>query len=346
MRRSSGTPEAHAVGGPPAEAAALEAAYRTALARYLDEPRESERMRAYALGRQAVAAGLGLIEFASIHARAADDALPQDARQAAATDFLIEALSTFDMAQSGYREASAQAAEEHAIAVALQKSLLPAGLPPVDGAEIAVRYVPAASALEVGGDWYDVVPLPGCRVALVVGDVMGHGLRSAAVMGQIRLGIRAHLIEGVPLGEVLSRVDTVLRHVGESRTATAVIVLVDLAERTATYVRAGHPPPALVTPGGDVELLSGGHGRLLGLDGDLCIAASGPVALDPGTRLVLYTDGLLTRYERAGENPDPALRSALRTPVARPDDLLDVLMDTMLDGPPHDDVCLVGVRLT
>lgn len=322
--------------------------YRTALDAYVRSPDEAGRVRAYELGHRAVEVGLGLLDLMAIHRQAVAEQAAGDPPGAWAVDaveFLTESLSTFEMAQRGYHEARERAAVAHDLAVTLQRSLLPADLPVPDALDVAVRYLPAGGQAEVGGDWYDVVPLDGGRVGLVVGDVMGHGIRQAAVMGQVRMGLRAYLLEGHPIDDVIRRTDVLLHSLGGVQTATLVLVVVDPAGPTVEIANAGHPPPVVIDGAGAARLDAGGHGRLLGLamGGDWPVR--GPVPFEPGDRLLLYTDGLLERHERAGHDGFDRLHGAVDGFTGTPDQLCDRVTDVMVDGEPGDDVCLLAARL-
>ena len=133
---------------------------------------------------------------------------------------------------------------EHRNAVALQRSLLPDRLPDLVGIDTAARYLPARD--EVGGDWYDVIDLPGGHIGLAIGDVAGHGLRAASLMGQLRAGLRAYALEGHSPGETLKRLDRMLQTISGRGMATAGYAIVDPTRATLRYAAAGHPPPVLV----------------------------------------------------------------------------------------------------
>ena len=136
--------------------------------------------------------------------------------------------------------------QEHRSAVALQRSLLPERLPDVAGLDVAARYLPSID--EVGGDWYDVIELPGGFVGLAIGDVAGHGVRAAALMGQLRTGLRAYALEGQPPGETLKRLDRLLQSIRGRGMATAAYALFSLETGSLRIASAGHPPPVLVLP--------------------------------------------------------------------------------------------------
>ena len=143
---------------------------------------------------------------------------------------------------------------EHRSAVALQRSLLPDRLPDLVGIEAAVRYLPARD--EVGGDWYDVIELPGGQIGLAIGDVAGHGLRAAALMGQLRTGLRAYALEGHAPGETLKRLDRLLQTISGGGMATAAYAVIDPETGTLHYASAGHPPPVIIRGGQEAGLLA------------------------------------------------------------------------------------------
>lgn len=322
--------------------------YRAALAAYVAEPDEAGRARAYELGHRAVEAKLGLLDLAAVHRSAVGALMTDETTRAlvvASVEFLTESLSTFEMAQRGYREAQERAAIEHDIALTLQRSLLPTDLPVPEGLRVAVRYLPAGGHVAVGGDWYDVVPLGGPRTAVVVGDVMGHGIRQAAVMGQMRLGLRAYLVGGYPLDEVVQRTDSLLQSLGDTQTATMVLGVVDLAGPTFALANAGHPPPLLVGADGGAQYVTEGHGRLLGLALTGGRPVHGPVDLPTGATLLMYTDGLVERHERAGDDAYAVLRDAVEGFSGPPDELCDLVTAAMVDDEPTDDICLLAVTV-
>ena len=313
--------------------------YRAALRHYLDHRDESGRSRAYELGHSAVEAEIGILELATIHSEAVGDLVadtPDGETVTACMEFFVESLSTFDMAQRGFWEAQERAAREHAISLSLQRSLLPAALPSFDRLDVAVRYVPAGVGSEVGGDWYDVIELSRNRVGLVVGDVMG----------QLRLGTRAYAVDEGPLDEVVRRVDVLLQKLGELHTATLVLAVIDLDASTLELVNAGHPPPILIDPAGATQLLTDGHSRLLGVappEGARDVL--GPVPLEPGTDLLLYTDGLLEQPERQGQDGLTLLRKSVEGFTGGADGLCERVTDELVDRPARDDICLLATHI-
>jgi PAS domain S-box-containing protein len=230
---------------------------------------------------------------------------------------------------------------EHRIAETLQRSLLPDRLPDLPGLDVAARYLPAAAEAEVGGDWYDVIPIAGGAVGLVMGDVAGKGLAGASMVGRLRSALRAYALEGDDGGRVVERLNRLLWTEGEeSQMATMLYVIVDPAASTVRWVNAGHPPPLMVTRGAG-RFLEGRASVPLGV---LPFPTYEEVTarLDPGDALLLYTDGLV---ERPGEHLDRGLEQladAVRDGPDDPQGLLDHLLATLVPpGGAADDVALL-----
>ncbi|XHM89681.1 SpoIIE family protein phosphatase [Peterkaempfera sp. SMS 1(5)a] len=246
---------------------------------------------------------------------------------------------------------------ERNASLTLQRSLLPPDLPRRTALECASRYLPAAGQPGVGGDWFDVIPLPGARVALVVGDVVGHGVHASAAMGRLRTTIRALADVDLAPDELLTRLDDLVIHLSdeaedagdlESAAGTAgaigascLYAVYDPISGHCTLARAGHPLPLVVTPDGTADLLELPAGPPLGLGG--LPFESIEVELAAGSLLALYTDGLL-----GTGSPDQALQ-AMREVLARREPSLSILCDTVLqsvlhDRPADDDVALLLAR--
>jgi len=233
---------------------------------------------------------------------------------------------------------------EHEAAVTLQRSLLPRDIPQVPGLDIAWRYEPASQAAEIGGDWFDVIRLDDGQVALVVGDVTGHGIRAAAIMGQLRTTITALAHLGCPPAQILRQLSDTVAAFGDEAGATCVHALYDPASRRCGLTGAGHPSPVLRHPDGTTELIDLPAGPLLG-------AAPGPYLtvgwqLAPGTILALYTDGLI---ERPGEDLAIGMSRLTRALADGPGQSLDELCDSVLAALspyPRDDVALLLARST
>jgi len=232
---------------------------------------------------------------------------------------------------------------EHKIAETLQRSLLPERLPQIEGVQLAARYLPGARGAAIGGDWYDVLERPDGRVALVVGDVVGHGLRAAATMGQLRNAFRAYgLVESSP-AEVVARINRLVMSGVEDAMATVVYVVLDRETGEVSFSAAGHPPPLVLTPDGPY-FLEGGRSVPIGAS-DPAVFREATAVIPPGSSLLLYTDGLV---ERRDVGLEERLGQLAEVAGAAGDDL-DVLCDRVLElvlgeGDPGDDVALLAVR--
>ncbi|MFJ5228947.1 SpoIIE family protein phosphatase [Kitasatospora sp. NPDC088391] len=235
---------------------------------------------------------------------------------------------------------------EAAVARGLQRALLPHRLPDVPGLETAARYLPGTRGMEIGGDWYDV--LPGrAGVVLVIGDVEGHSVKAAALMGQLRSAVRAFATGGEPLADVARRTNRLLVDLDTGLLASCCLLRLDPATRLLHGVRAGHLPPLLRDPGGRTALLDLDGGPLLGIDADLDFPVTATV-LPPGATLVLYTDGLVESATAPLTEGIDRLRSTLAHAAA---DTLEPLADTLLGLARHrdhraDDVAVLIARLT
>ncbi|MFF8969939.1 SpoIIE family protein phosphatase [Streptomyces sp. NPDC014995] len=250
---------------------------------------------------------------------------------------------------------------ERGTAVTLQRSLLPQRLPEQSAVEVASRYLPAGARAGVGGDWFDVIPLSGARVALVVGDVVGHGIHASATMGRLRTAVRTLADIDLPPDELLTHLDDLVGRLATETEdpeeaggnggsgevgATCLYAVYDPVSRHCAIARAGHPLPAVVGPDGTVELLDLPAGPPLGLGGLPFEAAE--VDLPEGSLLALYTDGLIrSRDTSRGDDIDDGvsrLCRALTTPAASLDALCDTVLATVLPHRPVDDVALLVAR--
>ncbi|MFF9706810.1 SpoIIE family protein phosphatase [Streptomyces griseofuscus] len=242
-------------------------------------------------------------------------------------------------------------ARERTTALALQHSLLPSGLPGQAALDVAHRYLPSGSQAGIGGDWFDVIPLSGGRVGLVVGDVVGHGISSSATMGRLRTAVRTLADVDLPPDELLTHLDDLVTHLAAENGreevaeigATCVYAVYDPVSRRLTLATAGHPAPFLVLPDGDgAELVPLTAGPPLGIGG-LPFEAT-ELELPEGSVVALFTDGLVAH--RAG-NPDGAddeLRRALGASADSLDALADGILKAVLPDQPGDDVALLLVR--
>jgi serine/threonine-protein kinase RsbW len=229
----------------------------------------------------------------------------------------------------------------------LQQSLL-TGDPPADPRiEIATRYLPGTDDLEVGGDWYDTFPVSAGKIGIVVGDVVGRGIRAASTMGQLRSATRA--LAGAQLGpaRVLEHLDRFVDRLHAGRMATLVYAEICLATGVMRHACAGHLPPILMEEAGDARMLWGGRSMPLGVFGVADSRADADATLPPGARLLLYTDGLVeTRTEPVTDGMARLAGELSRHRETPPVELLRVLTDAMLGGRHgEDDVCLLCVSI-
>jgi len=234
---------------------------------------------------------------------------------------------------------------EQRIAETLQASVLPASLPSVPGLELAGRYLPGTAELEVGGDWYDAIHLSNGRFGLVVGDVVGKGVRAAATMGQLRNAIRAFSLDRLKPTTTLGRLSRLAEEVIETSFATVVYAELDPETGVCRYASAGHPPPILATLDGRVELLEGGRGLPLGT-GASSTYRQAVVELPHGSVLLFYTDGLIERRGRSLDQGFERLRAAVATGPRDPERLADHVLEHLIgDADRRDDVVLLVARL-
>ncbi|MCA6091246.1 SpoIIE family protein phosphatase [Streptomyces sp. SCA3-4] len=242
---------------------------------------------------------------------------------------------------------------EHAMVLALQRSLLPQGFPEQNAVEVAHRYMPAESG--VGGDWFDVIPLSSARVALVVGDVVGHGLHAAATMGRLRTAARNFAELDLPPDEVLTHLDNLVGRLDREECgddpfagitgiigATCLYAIYDPTSQQCTMARAGHCPPALVRPDGTVSFPDLPAGPPLGLGGLPFETAEFHLA--EGSQLVLYTDGLIEDRDRDFDEALEQLRSALAHPNRPPEETCRAVVEGVVPEHPDDDIALLVAR--
>ncbi|MCX4983219.1 SpoIIE family protein phosphatase [Streptomyces sp. NBC_00572] len=251
---------------------------------------------------------------------------------------------------------------EHERALILQRSLLPPGDPEAAGLDIACRYLPGTAATEVGGDWFDVIELPGHRTALVIGDVMGRGLRAAVAMGELRTAVRTLAQLDLEPAEVLSHLDEIARGLGapigaqqsrghksrgpelsEVYLATCVYAVYDPVTRRCTFANAGHLPPVLVEPGEEALLLDVPPGMPLGVGGEPFEEVE--VELPEGSLLALYTDGLVESRDHPLDEGLSAFRRALTDPARPLEDVCDRVLNSLETGHGEDDIALLMARI-
>ncbi|MFF4347049.1 SpoIIE family protein phosphatase [Streptomyces sp. NPDC001530] len=246
-----------------------------------------------------------------------------------------------------------------ATALALQRSLLPRSTPAQSAVEVACRYLPAAAQLGVGGDWYDVIPLSGARVALVVGDVVGHGIHAAATMGRLRTAVRTLADIDLPPDELLTHLDDVVIRLSAEVSsevsaqadtesagdigATCLYAVYDPVAGRCTLARAGHVLPVVVTRDGTADILELPAGPPLGLGGLPFEAAE--IDLPEGSLIALYTDGLIEALDHDIEAGLTRLCHALAQSSASLEATCDTVLEALLPADrPHDDVALLLAR--
>jgi PAS domain S-box-containing protein len=238
-------------------------------------------------------------------------------------------------------------ARDHTVAETLQRSVLPATLPVIAGLDLAVRYLPATAGVDVGGDWYDAFRLDDSRVGLAIGDVVGHNITSASIMGQVRNLLRAYAIERPDPPDVLQRTNAALARLLPEAMATVVYAVLDLDTGDLSYSNAGHPPPLAFTEAGRAGYLDAATGAMLGAAAGSTFTV-GRRRLPPGAGLLLYTDGLIEDRRRDITDGLDALAAAMRRSAALPAEQICTTVESALLGatPRADDVCLLAVRLT
>ncbi|MFR9674889.1 SpoIIE family protein phosphatase [Streptomyces sp. TR06-5] len=280
---------------------------------------------------------LGLANFW----RAGDSSAFEEDDLSLAEEMAVHAASCLDNARRYTRE--------HSMAVSLQQSLLPSQLPEQRALDVAYRYLPAQAG--VGGDWFDVIPLPGARAALVVGDVVGHGLHAAATMGRLRTAVHNFSALDMAPDELLSRLNELALQTDPDGTdfsnagltgATCLYAIYDPVARRCTIARAGHLPPAVVHTDGRVEFADVPAGPPLGVPG--LPFESVEMALETDSRLVLYTDGLV---ERRGQDIDvglDALREVLTGSGRTAEGTCHTVLESLLPEPQEDDVAVLVAR--
>ncbi|MEV7420760.1 SpoIIE family protein phosphatase [Streptomyces sp. NPDC089919] len=259
---------------------------------------------------------------------------PEEDPRGAGGGVLVHLADVTEHAEAVERLRASERRQREA-AVTLQRSLLPQELEQPDDLRIAATYHPGGTEAAVGGDWYDVITLGAGRTALVIGDVMGRGVRAAAVMGQLRTAVRAYARLDLPPHEVLQLLDGLAAEIDASQIATCVYAVHDPNEGRLVYASAGHLPILVRDEDGTVHRAEDPTGPPLGTGGWL--HTSGTIALAPGSTAVLYTDGLV---ERRGEDIDEgvaALERALSGAKGTPQVICDRLMRALGVGADHDD---------
>ncbi len=234
-------------------------------------------------------------------------------------------------------------ARQRGMAETLQQSLLPDRLPDLHGLSLAARYVPSGTGVEVGGDWYDVITLPNGIVGLVMGDVVGHDLRAASVMGQLRNALRAYALEGLSPALALGRLNHFVRQTDPGEMATCVFGLFDPQASTLLISNAGHYPPLIVGPDRQPTFLD--YGECPPVGGlDKTVYTETLFHVQPGSTVLLYTDGLIERRDEDIQSGMARLRASATDGPADVDELCEHLLASLLvSRAPADDVAVLAL---
>jgi serine phosphatase RsbU (regulator of sigma subunit) len=234
---------------------------------------------------------------------------------------------------------------EHALVLGLQDRLL-GELPPLPGVRTSVCSLPLVRAPSVGGDWYEGLTLTDSRIAIIVGDMCGHGVGAAADMASIRGMISALLHAGIPVSRVFREVTDVLGQREGMLLATAALAVFDVADATVTFATAGHPPPLLRFPDGRVHRLSTANGPLIG--GPVSHPFADTAPFPRGSQLVMYTDGLVERRTQPfNVGVDRAARHLAALPRLHNEELIGSLLDELVGAAePEDDIAIIVIEHT
>ncbi len=234
---------------------------------------------------------------------------------------------------------------ERVVAETLQRSVLPETVPSMEGVRVGALYLPGSNAVDVGGDWFDTLMLPDGRLGFVVGDVVGKGVQAAATMAQLRNGMRALTLDAQSPAETVTKVNVLLEHYIDVPFATLAYLAFDPETLDVTLASAGHPPPLVVAPDGSTRYLEGEGGLPLGVDAGVAYTEH-TETLEPGSIIVLYTDGLVERRGRSIDEGLAALARAAEEAPRDPDAFVDALVGRMLGADARqDDVALLAIML-
>lgn len=236
-------------------------------------------------------------------------------------------------------------AHEHLIAETLQRSMLPHALPSLPGVSLAARYLAGGGGTQVGGDWYDTVVMDDGRLMLAVGDVVGRGPRAAAIMGQLRTAMRAYALQQLPATVLMRSLDLLLQDMAGESLATAVCAMLDRSKGDLELVLAGHPPPLVIDPDGGVRFVQSDPHSPMGVR-DAPLYLSSFSRLEPGSTLLLFTDGLVESRSRAVSDGLEQLAQTVAGVAHRLDieRVCDLVLAAMDEGSHDDDVALLALR--
>ncbi|WP_051844407.1 SpoIIE family protein phosphatase [Streptomyces sp. NRRL S-813] len=319
---------------------------RSTRARLDLDPARAEKIRTYGMHSLMVVPmhARGVLLGVAVFVRS-DNPAPFDEEDLLLAEELVRrAALSLDNARRYTRERTA--------ALALQRSLLPRHVTGGAALDVVTRYLPADAEDGVGGDWFDVIPLPGARVALVVGDVVGHGLDAAATMGRLRMAVRTLAELDLPPGDLLSHLNEVVSRLAQedpaedppasSVGATCLYAVYDPVTRTCVTARAGHPPPAILRPDGKVSVPDVPAGTPLGLA--TLPYESTELELPEGSVIALFSDGLIEDRRHDIDEGIDRISTHLAQPGVTLEELSHVLIDTMPATRPSDDVTLLLAR--
>lgn len=235
--------------------------------------------------------------------------------------------------------------QEHGIAETLQRSLLPEQLPELPGIKVAARYLPAGLGAAVGGDWYDAVPLPHGRLAVAIGDVVGHGTAAASLMGELRNALRAYVLEDHPPAAVLDRLNRMTLEWRPGRMATLLLMYLEPDGQTLRFSNAGHIPPLLLAPDGSATYLEDGRSVPVGVVSH-AVYREAETSLEPGSILVMFTDGLVERRGSTIIDGLELVREIVGSAPKDPRALCEHVMDAVLPaGRADDDIAMLSLEL-
>jgi anti-sigma regulatory factor (Ser/Thr protein kinase) len=246
-------------------------------------------------------------------------------------------------ALEGLRRAAHEVEIERSVTATLQHSLLRERLPDIPGMGFAARYLPGSAEAEIGGDWYDVIPLRDGKAGIVIGDVVGRGIGAAARMAHLQSAVRAYALEGLRPSVVLERTDAFAQELERRGMATLLYAVLDPEAGTLRFASAGHPPPLILTPASEAIFAEGRPGSPLGTVTFPSYEES-VVGLEPGTTVLLYTDGLVERPTVPLADGLSAL-GEVAAGLEDPRELCQVLPSRVLEGRSSDDIALLAVRL-
>ncbi len=246
-------------------------------------------------------------------------------------------------ALDGLRRAAHEVEVERSVTATLQHSLLREKLPDIPGMTFAARYLPGSAEAEIGGDWYDVIPLRDGKAGVAIGDVVGRGIGAAARMAHLQSAVRAYALEGLRPSVVLERTDAFAQELERRGMATLLYAVLDAEAGTLRFASAGHPPPLILPPEGDPVFAEGRAGSPLGTVTFPSYEES-VVALEAGSMVLLYTDGLVERPTVSLSEGLGALNTAAAG-IGDPRDLCQLLPARVLDGRSGDDIAMLAMRL-